>query len=288
MYNKVIAGEARHKNNISMPLLLMGGLITLVSPILQSCASTRVAVRPIVAPVVKNPESYTTEPRYISQEVYQQLLYSGMFISGLGEYLTIMDIQGAVENIRSLCGIRATSFATTQMPRDMERILRKYKTDDEYGDYYNYVLAITQRVVLCPNISRIDAPTNSIIYGFTMQGVDLIYPTENTIYVNTLHNMRDRDSVIRLISDVIHETSHMLLMRLFESGKLPEFYLSKEYSERYAYIRQNNFLKAIMQDTETYYDRTNLSWHINKREEEIIRYNLLLGLSRDDRTLFPR
>ena len=271
-------------------LLLTGVLPAFFAPVLwlAGCAAAPAAIAPKAGAVVKNNDNYTAEPRYISPEIYQQLLYSGIQIIGLGEEHIIIDVQGKVESISSLYGIRAISFSTTQMPKDMERLLKRYKTDDEYDDYYNYVMAATQRVVLCPDLYFVNGPVGWITYGLVIQEIDPIYPTESTMYINMLYNRRSRDSIARLISDIVHETSHIFLAKLVKSGKLPEFYLSEAYTERYAYIRQADFLRSAIQDPEFYTVRSILKWHIDTSEKTIERYNTMLGFSSDDRTLFPR
>ena len=286
MQRKTISTDYK-KTKFFRTLLLTGEIVVSAISVLR-CASVQPVARPVVE-IVKEIENYTTEPRYISPEAYQQLLYSRVQIIGLGEERVILDVQGEVENIGSLYGVRAISFSTTQMPKDMEKLLKKYKTADGYGDYYNYVMTTTQRVVLCPGLHFNDnGPIGWITYGLTIQGIDPIYPTENTIYINMLYNKRDRDSIVRLISDIVHETSHIFLEKLVESGKLPDFYLSESYTERYAYIRQVNFLKSAVQDSEFYAVRDLLKWYINVMEKIIKRYNFQLGLPADDRTLFPR
>jgi ABC-type uncharacterized transport system permease subunit len=288
MYSKVIAVKNQsRKNNMSVPLLLISGVFSFACLVFQGCASTQVAVRPIVAPIIINTESYTTEPRYISPEAQWYLLSRGVTLGGLGEENTIMEVHGEVLNIRSLCRSRATSFTTAQMPKDMERILKKYKTDDEYGDFYNYVMANLQRVVLCPDISYLYLTTGNTLYGMILPEVE-IFPGENTVYVNALYTMRYRDSVARLLSTIIHEAGHLYIANSVKSGKISFFYLSKNLDERHSLILQVNFLKAAAQDSEFYADRTLLNWYIAWHEERIVDYNLELGLSPDDRTLFPR
>jgi len=262
--------------------------------VLQGCTSTRLAAGPIVAPVVKTTESYTTVPRYISTEAQSFLLSNGITLDGLIDGNTIMEVQGDVNNIRSLCGTNAISFTTVQMPKDMERILKKYKTNDEYDDYYGYIMANLQRVVLCPDMNFYNnSPIGYTTYGLTildLSGRDIIYPEENTVYINTLYsyNQHNRDSVIRLYSYVIHETAHILLHKLVADGNLPDYYLLESYSERHSYIRQVNFLKSALQDSELFIDRSFINYYIVWQEKRIVNYNTSLGLPEDDRTLFPR
>ncbi|MDR1389902.1 MAG: hypothetical protein LBJ31_07985 [Treponema sp.] len=236
-----------------------------------------------------NAESFFTEPHYISPEIYQRLRAGGVNLLGLGADRSILDVSGKIRNIRSICGIRAASFAIANMPEDMARILKKYQTNDEFVDYYNYVVASTQRVVLCPEILLDGYNTSgNIAYGITLVGVDPIYPDESTIYVNTLYRMQHKDTIARLISNIVHETSHRLLIRLVAAGELPQIYLSLAYNERYAYIRQEAFLKNAARDPEFYSVRDLLQWHIDLTERRINSYNLQLGLPAADRALLPR
>jgi hypothetical protein len=96
-----------------------------------------------------NTEFFFTEPHYISPEVYQRLREGGVNLLGLGADRSILEVSGKVKNTRSLCGRRATSFAVADMPEDMERILRKYQTGDEYGDYYNAGKGVADGGYLC-------------------------------------------------------------------------------------------------------------------------------------------
>jgi len=262
--------------------------ITLIL-VLQGCTSTRLAAGPTVAPVVKTTESYTTEPHYISPEALGQFFSHGFNVTGFGAENKIMDIQERVKNISSLYGSQAVSFAMYHMPEDMEILLKKYKTDDEYDDYFNYVKSTIQRVILCPQISWVGYKAGSTIYGFILNKADLIYPEENTVYINTMYNRQDSDSIVGLVSTIIHETSHILLRKLVEAGKLPYIYLLYPmYDERFANIRQVNFLKAAVQDPVFYGIRGYLGLLISDREKKIEDYNTSLGLPADDRTLFPR
>ena len=287
MQSKTISVSKQHKRtNFSATLLLASKLVISIVPVLQGCASTQPVIR---SPVVIERETLDTEPHYISEEVYRQLRYSGLEILGIGPERVIMEVQSEVENIRSLYRSSAYSFATVNMPKDMQRLLKKYQTNDEYGDYYNYIITNLDRVVLCPNLYLGNYHMfGQGTYGIAMAGDDLIYPGENTVYVNTFYGTSYRDHLVRWIATTIHETGHIQLIRMVESGKLPADYLLDSLQERYASIRQIAFLRSAAADKELYAVRDLLEWHIAQVERVIESCNSVLGLSPDDRTLFPR
>jgi len=270
---------------------LLIGITVFALAIFQGCASIKTTSKPVVSPAVEvviEKENYAAEPHYVSPTALLQFSALGLKISGLGAESIIMDVQEKVRNIRSLYGSQAVSFATDKMPEDMERLLKKYKTDDTYEDYYNYVMATTQRAILCPQINLTYYKPGHTINGFILNEADLIYPEENTVYINTLYNRQDSDPIIRLVSSIVHETSHILLKKLVRIGKLPYFYLMfPMYDERYANIRQVDFLKAVAQDLEFNNIHGRLMVLINDREKKIEAYNAQLGLAAGDRTLLP-
>jgi hypothetical protein len=268
-------------NKLPAALLLAGKLLVYAAPVWQGCATTAITTRPVISPIeVKtpvNPENFTLEPYYIEDDVFE-LVRSG-YGNIFGRNRVIMEVQGSVESLRSLRKNRVVSFQTTNMPRDMEEILRRYKTFDEYGDFYNYVVNNVDRVLLCPTIENIGLGSGVIYAACNYDRADKeLYPDERLVYVNTLYTMpMVQDSELRIISDIIHEATHK------KDGHITAGILN----ERRAYIMQVKFLRQALNDPAFSYLRAHLLWDIEWQEKKIEHDNSQLGLPAGDRALFP-
>ncbi|MDR2431834.1 MAG: hypothetical protein LBD99_06250 [Candidatus Margulisbacteria bacterium] len=199
----------------------------------------------------------------------------------------IINVLEPVKNLRSLFKASTVSFTLANMPEDMARILQKYPAGEEYGTFYDFLVANIDRIVLCPDIYYYGISSGSIMYGIAYPALDiLLYPEEASVYLNTFYGKSGWNSIITLISEVIHETKHQEINRLFMNGKIStDLFYSTVHQERDAYIMQEKFLKFFAQDTEYALYREDIARYLRRVTTEIERYNSILGLPRGDRTL---
>jgi hypothetical protein len=285
---KLIA--VKSKNHISPALLLAGKLLLCSTPVfLPGCAAQKPAVYTLpgtpISPPAPGIANTATEIQRIAPEVYRQIRseYADIF----GPDRLIINVLEPVKNLRSLFKASTVSFTLANMPEDMARILQKYPAGEEYGTFYDFLVANIDRIVLCPDIYYYGISSGSIMYGIAYPALDiLLYPEEASVYLNTFYGKSGWNSIITLISEVIHETKHQEINRLFMNGKIStDLFYSTVHQERDAYIMQEKFLKFFAQDTEYALYREDIARYLRRVTTEIERYNSILGLPRGDRTL---
>jgi len=270
-----------------MKKIILLFLAQLVSLLWIGCRTVS-AARPI-SPAVSQAapaEEFQAEPYYITPEDYEQFrnMYRSSFMF-LGENLVILELSRPVEYLNTLRGSEAVSFTATAMPKDLQRILQRYRLSNG-EDFYSYVIERTDRFILAPALSSDSLSASGMA---VTRSQSRLYPGENITFINTWYTERQELFADWYIASVsVHEAAHHELSMLIRENKVSGEYVRWNLRERYAYIVELEFLTALLQNTTSFYRQGEIRWQIYYLENEIKRYNAELGLESGDRTLLPR
>jgi len=174
-------------------------------------------------------------------------------IKFLGKNQSIRTFEYQVSTLRQLIGNTTVSITPQNMPLELEKMLKSLRTNDnphgnhdDYGTYYDFVIANVDRILICPDLIVGNARVGGV--SLSLDG-DILYPNEHrVIMINSYNNIfsflgQTRGSKIIFASTVVHEAAHQEIARLWLASKIPDVYFpGGNGDERYAHIRQQEFL----------------------------------------------